>query len=81
MGPLSRIFLDPTHGHYSPRDAAESGTRRAVARLSRAFTLRRLFELLILLLRSEADNEAELLALRHEIAYFGTRSGARLPTA
>jgi len=37
--------------------------------------LRRLFELVVLLLRSETTNEIELLALRHEIAVLRRQIG------
>ena len=73
MGQLTRDFRDPTHGRYRPRDGAESGARWMWALLY--LGLRRLFELVVLLLRSEATNEVELLALRHEIAVLQRQIG------
>jgi hypothetical protein len=64
MGSLNRDFPGPTHSAATvlvmQRDRARGGLWALVY-----LALRRLFELVILLMRSEVTNQVELLELRH----------------
>jgi len=69
----SRTFSEPVSGDYRPsmRRHRVSGGLWAFAYLA----LRRLLELVVLVIRSDRTNQVELLALRHEVAVLRRQLG------